>query len=155
MWYCRDEIQLRQALFFSAASIAGAFSGLLAFAIGKMDGVGGLEGWRWIFILEGLATVIAAIAAIFLLFDFPETASFLTDEERQFILLRLRLQGQTKLASDEEARHGTLAVEAAAYEESFSWTYVRQALVDWQIWVSIILYWGVSCIAIAIAIALR
>ena len=44
--YCRHEGQLRQALFFSAASIAGAFSGLLAFGIGKMDGVAGLEGWR-------------------------------------------------------------------------------------------------------------
>lgn len=33
MWYCRHEAQLRQALFFSAASVAGAFSGLLAFAI--------------------------------------------------------------------------------------------------------------------------
>jgi hypothetical protein len=44
MWYCRHEIQLRTALFFSAASIAGAFSGLLAFAIAKMDGVGGYEG---------------------------------------------------------------------------------------------------------------
>ena len=33
MWYCRDEAQFRQALFFSAASVAGAFSGLLAFAI--------------------------------------------------------------------------------------------------------------------------
>lgn len=44
-------------MFFSAASIAGAFSGLLAFAIAKMDGIGNLEGWRWIFILEGLATV--------------------------------------------------------------------------------------------------
>ena len=38
MWYCRHEIQLRQALFFSAASIAGAFSGLLAYGIAKMDG---------------------------------------------------------------------------------------------------------------------
>jgi MFS family permease len=47
MWYVREEGQLRQALFFSAASIAGAFSGLLAFAIAKMNGVGGLEGWRW------------------------------------------------------------------------------------------------------------
>jgi hypothetical protein len=54
MWYCREEIQLRQTLFFSAASIAGAFSGLLAFAIAHMDGVGGLEGWRWIFIPEML-----------------------------------------------------------------------------------------------------
>lgn len=52
-WYKRDEIQLRQAMFFSAASVAGAFSGLLAFAIGKMDGVAGLHGWQWIFILEG------------------------------------------------------------------------------------------------------
>lgn len=51
MWYCRHEAQFRQALFFSAASVAGAFSGLLAFGIAHMDGVGGLEGWRWIFIL--------------------------------------------------------------------------------------------------------
>jgi MFS family permease len=47
MWYCRHEGQLRQALFFSASSVAGAFSRLLAFAIAKIDGVGGLEGWRW------------------------------------------------------------------------------------------------------------
>jgi MFS family permease len=52
-WYRREEIQLRQAMFFSAASVAGAFSGLLAFAIGKMDQVAGLHGWQWIFILEG------------------------------------------------------------------------------------------------------
>ena len=50
MWYSRKEGQLRQALFFSAASIAGAFSGLLAFAIAKMNGVGGLEGWRWMYV---------------------------------------------------------------------------------------------------------
>lgn len=52
-WYKREEMQLRQALFFSAASVAGAFSGLLAFAIGKMSGIAGLHGWQWIFILEG------------------------------------------------------------------------------------------------------
>ncbi|VBB78581.1 Putative Permease of the major facilitator superfamily [Podospora comata] len=56
-WYKREEMQLRQAMFFSAASIAGAFSGLLAFAIGKMDGVGGLHGWQWIFILEARGTI--------------------------------------------------------------------------------------------------
>jgi hypothetical protein len=42
--------------------MAGAFSGLLAYAIVKMDGVGGLEGWRWIFILEGLLTVAVAVS---------------------------------------------------------------------------------------------
>lgn len=47
MWYCRYEVQVRQALFFSAASVAGAFSGLLAYGISFMDGVAGLAGWRW------------------------------------------------------------------------------------------------------------
>jgi len=47
MWYCRYEVQVRQAIFFSAASVAGAFSGLLAYGISFMDGVGGLEGWRY------------------------------------------------------------------------------------------------------------
>ncbi len=47
MWYSCKEEHLRRALFFRAASIAGAFSSLLAFAIAKMNVVGGLEGWRW------------------------------------------------------------------------------------------------------------
>ncbi|KAI9047020.1 hypothetical protein LZ554_009094 [Drepanopeziza brunnea f. sp. 'monogermtubi'] len=51
MWYKRTEVHYRVALFFSAASLAGAFGGILAFGIAKMDDVGGYEGWRWIFIL--------------------------------------------------------------------------------------------------------
>jgi MFS family permease len=43
-WYVREELAFRQGLFFSAASIAGSFSGLLAFAIAKMDGVGNRAG---------------------------------------------------------------------------------------------------------------
>jgi hypothetical protein len=39
MWYCRYEVQVRQAYFFSAASVAGAFSGLLAYGISYMEGV--------------------------------------------------------------------------------------------------------------------
>jgi hypothetical protein len=46
-WYRRHELQSRIAIFFSAGSMAGAFSGLLAYAIQKMDGAGGLAGWRW------------------------------------------------------------------------------------------------------------
>lgn len=46
------------AIFFSAATAAGAFGGLLARGIVEMDGVGGKPGWAWIFILEGLATLV-------------------------------------------------------------------------------------------------
>ena len=56
-WYKRTETGFRIALFFSAATIAGAFGGLLARAIMFMDGVSGLPSWRWIFILEGILTV--------------------------------------------------------------------------------------------------
>ena len=51
MWYKRTESHYRVALFFSAASLAGAFGGILAYGIGFMNGVGGQRGWRWIFIL--------------------------------------------------------------------------------------------------------
>ncbi|WDK21992.1 major facilitator superfamily transporter [Colletotrichum graminicola] len=126
MWYCRHEIQLRQALFFSAASIAGAFSGLLAFAIAKMEGIGGLEGWRWLFVLEGILTVLVAVGAFFTLHDFPETAKFLTEEERAFVVHRLKYQGQVQA-------------------DEFKWRYVWDAFKDWQIWVNIFVYWGVVC----------
>ena len=45
------------AIFFSAATGAGAFGGLLARGIVEMDGVGGKQGWAWIFLLEGLVTL--------------------------------------------------------------------------------------------------
>lgn len=48
MWYRRHEAQKRYSFFFSSTTLAGAFGGLLASAIGKMDGVRGYRGWRWI-----------------------------------------------------------------------------------------------------------
>ena len=73
-WYPRYQQGLRISLFYSAATLAGAFGGLLAFAINLMAGTGGKGGWAWIFILEGLATVLVGIAAFWLVYDFPETA---------------------------------------------------------------------------------
>ncbi|KAL5362166.1 MFS general substrate transporter [Aspergillus floccosus] len=132
MWYCRHEALMRQALFFSAASVAGAFSGLLAFGIAKMDGVGGYAGWRWIFILEGIATVLVAVAAHFVIQDYPDTAKFLTEEERSWVLHRLRTQysdGQTVYSENER----------------FKWKYVRDALTDWQVYLAIIVWYGIVC----------
>ena len=131
MWYCRSEAQLRQAMFYSGASVAGAFSGLLAYAIVKMDGTGGLSGWRWIFILEGILTVVVGIASFFLLYDFPETATFLTPEEREWVVYRLKYQGSKD--------SGRLIAE----EEGFRWKYVLDALGDWQLYAGLFMYWGI------------
>lgn len=50
-WYARYEVQSRMVFFYAAVSLAGAFSGILAYAIQKMDGIGGLAGWRWYIVL--------------------------------------------------------------------------------------------------------
>jgi len=89
MWYKRTEAQRRYSFFFSSTTLAGAFGGLLAAAIGKMNGVGGYLGWRWVFILEGLLTVVVSCVFFFLLPDFPEQAKWLKPEERAYIKARL------------------------------------------------------------------
>ena len=53
MWYPRAEAQKRFTFFYSSIQLAGAFAGLLASAIGLLDGSRGYSGWRWIFIIEG------------------------------------------------------------------------------------------------------
>ncbi|KAF8269706.1 MFS general substrate transporter [Lactarius quietus] len=93
-WYKRSEFGIRLAIFFSAVSVSGAFGGLLAAAISDMDGVGGKPGWAWIFILEGLTTVVAGVASFFIIQDFPDTARFLSEAERAMVIRRLQDDGQ-------------------------------------------------------------
>lgn len=73
MWYKRHEVGFRMALFFSAATAAGAFGGLLARGISELEGYGHYAGWRWIFILEGLLTLCVAGCAYWCIHDSPAT----------------------------------------------------------------------------------
>lgn len=101
MWYKRSEAQKRFSFFFSSTTLAGAFGGLLAYGLGKMDGIRGYSGWRWVFIIEGILTCVVAIGCFFVVPDFPEDAKWLTEEEREFL--------RDKLAKDT----GTAAVDAS------------------------------------------
>ena len=62
LFYTKQEIALRVGYLFVSAATAGSVGGLLAYAIGFMDGIGGQLGWRWIMIIEGLPTFILGIA---------------------------------------------------------------------------------------------
>ena len=86
-------------------------------------------------ILEGILTVIVAVIAYFTLFDFPETASFLTEEERAFVVYRLKYQN-----FKEEVDGGV----RVAQDDSFQWKFVKSAFLDWQIWLNVLVYWGMS-----------
>jgi len=125
-WYKRRELSWRVSILFSAAALAGAFGGILAFAIGKMKGLGGQEGWRWIFYIEGIATVIVGCLAFFLLYDFPsDRPKFLTEEECDRTISRLQSDA------------------GAGASEHFSWKQVRAAFTDWKIYVFCLCYIGI------------
>ncbi|KAH7882598.1 MFS general substrate transporter [Phlebopus sp. FC_14] len=114
-WYPRYKYQFHLALFSGASAAAGAFSGLLAFAIDFMNGDGGLEGWSWIFILEGIATVVIGGIAFLVMVDYPSTAKFLSPEERAYVIQKQRC-------------------DAAVNQEDHMAQQVWAAFTDWQVW---------------------
>jgi len=83
-----------------------------------MDGVGGKPAWAWIFILEGLATVIAGAVSFWIIEDFPDTAKFLTEAERTLVIRRLQEDDQFSAAG-----------------EKLKAKYIWKSLCDWKTWV--------------------
>ncbi|CCX11561.1 major facilitator superfamily domain-containing protein [Pyronema domesticum] len=89
-WYTRKELGFRTAILYSGSLISGAFSGLIT--AGITDGMNGLKGllaWRWLFIVEGAATVVIAVTAYWVLPDFPKSTKWLTTQERDLAVWRL------------------------------------------------------------------
>lgn len=129
IWYLRYEVQRRMAVFYIAASLSGAFSGLLAFAIEKMNGIRGMGGWQWIFILEGLVPIAISFVIWKVLPDSPETASFLEKHEKEFIINRLAL----------ETGSGHGRVTNADRIRPF---HVLEAFKEWKIYIAIVMFWG-------------
>ncbi|KAB2111439.1 hypothetical protein AG0111_0g997 [Alternaria gaisen] len=114
LWYRRHECGSRIAIFFSAATAAGAFGGLLARGIMEMDGIAGLNGWAWIFILEGILTVIVAGISYKYLHDYPDTAKFLTEKEKTEVIRRLK-------------------DDSTALSNEFRTQFIKNAFTDWRI----------------------
>lgn len=122
MWYTRKELALRTALLYSGSTIAGAFSGLIgAGIIGGMDGTLRLRAWRWLFIIEGAATVVIALCVIPVLPDFPNGTKWLSVEEKKLAIWRL----------EEEMERD---VEDASGPQGF-WTGLHLAIKDKRTWI--------------------
>lgn len=88
MVYKREEMAKRVAYLFSCSALSGAFGGLLAYGILKMDGVADVAGWRWVYIIEGIFSVVVALVVWFGLPTDPGTAWFLNEEERSMMRCR-------------------------------------------------------------------
>ncbi|KAF7301656.1 MFS transporter [Mycena indigotica] len=133
-------------------------SSLLATAILNMDGKANLAGWRWIFLLEGLATFVSSLICLYFLPSSLASAKFLTEEERDFALRRFHATTspatQTRDSPDialEKGDKGSITENINAQspaeithftEEHFELREVIRGLTDFQAWVTAIAYLG-------------
>ena len=117
-WYQPREQALRISYLFVSAALSGSFGGLFAYALLKMDGVGGQEGWRWLFIIEGCLSVLVAIIAHFTLADDFEHARFLNEEDKALMRIRAEINARY---------NGT---------PEFNWADVKRAVLDPKLYLS-------------------
>lgn len=118
MFYTRKELASRMAIFYTGNMLASSFSGLIAAGVFEaLDGVKGLAGWRWLFIIQGAASLAVAIPAFWMLPDAPLKTIWLSDEQRQLA-------------------HNRIAIDTTAREEGevSVWKGLRQACSDWRTW---------------------
>lgn len=115
-WYPRKQMAVRNSCFFIFAGLIGSATTPLGYAFSLMHGRGGYSGWAWIFIMYGIITVVVGLFGYVFIVDFPDRATFLTEEQRQMILTRIQRD-----RSDAKPDPVTLAK-------------VGSHLCDWKIW---------------------
>ncbi|KAM5347813.1 hypothetical protein ACJ41O_007637 [Fusarium nematophilum] len=121
-FYTRKELATRISILYSGNILASAFAGLIAAGVFEgLDGVGGLKGWRWLFILQGAVTLVLAVVACYTLPDEPLTTRWLTPAQRQ-------------LAHDRVARD-----TVGQKMDGNPWSGFREAMADRKVWVFIFL----------------
>ncbi|KNA98233.1 hypothetical protein FOXG_02631 [Fusarium oxysporum f. sp. lycopersici 4287] len=88
-WYRRSELTFRLSFVIISASLAGAFGGLLASAILRLQSFGSLHSWRMIFAIEGTVTCAVGVISFFTLTDRVETATWLSPEQKKLANARI------------------------------------------------------------------
>lgn len=96
-WYRSDEVFKRAGVWYVSSNAGAMFSGYFQAAAHKgLNGVGGMSGWRWLFIIDGCISITIAFAGFFLFPGVPTTQSkvwWLTDDERKLAIARMQSQG--------------------------------------------------------------
>ncbi|KAH0489160.1 hypothetical protein TgHK011_009604 [Trichoderma gracile] len=125
-WYRHDERSVRVAFILASATLAGAFGGAIAYGIGHMNQVHGLAGWRWLFILEGIPSCLSAFLVLFFLPDYPESATWLSEPEKDLAVQRLFHEG------------------SKGHHPSMTWQDAKATLTDWRLYAHYAIYFAVS-----------
>lgn len=126
MWYDKKSLAARNSLLFAGSLISSAFSGLLAAGILEMDGLGGIAGWRWLFIFEGGITVLTVPFAYFVLPDKPTNTKFLNQMEKDIIQWKVKKDLGDVDDSDAEAQVTTWQGFKLAVKDEKMWMVTGQ-----------------------------
>jgi ACS family tartrate transporter-like MFS transporter len=118
-WYPARERARAYAWFLTAIPVSGIVGGPLSGSLLGLDGRLGLQGWQWLFLMEGLPTVLVGMLVLVLLPDRPSDARWLEPAEKVWLEGRL------------EAERGAVAEHGAD---------LRRALVSLRIWLLAIVY---------------
>lgn len=94
------------AFFMAAAPISTALGSPLSAALLEMDGLMGLRGWQWMFILEALPALLLGVVVFFYMTDKPEQATWLKADERAWLVKEMKAEA---LAKSADSQHGGLA----------------------------------------------
>ena len=84
-WFPSHERARAVAKFMTATSLAGVVGGPLSSALLKLNGVAGLSGWQWLFLFEGVPTILVGFSVLFVLKDGPDAADWLKPEEKMWL----------------------------------------------------------------------
>lgn len=129
-WYKRTEQSKRFGVYISAAILSGAFGGLIAAGIvDNLEGVHGIRGWRWLFIVEGAATIGFAIISLFVLPDFPATSRRLSEREKHIAVARLATENVTAVTADGE-KMGDWEAVLISIKDLRTWAFVVGYMVS-------------------------
>ncbi|VVT52991.1 uncharacterized protein SAPINGB_P003349 [Magnusiomyces paraingens] len=157
IWYKKNELQFRQALLTGLAVSANAFGGLLSWTILMMTGVGGLEGWRWVFIIEGSLSVVVGGFGYMIMCNYPDTSDLLSYSEKKIMNKRvLAAEGwnMEEFEDNEDDEYEGEESEIMQLFKRYKWNGLEGSLIDWQVWFHTMIYIAISVAKYSINILL-
>jgi ACS family tartrate transporter-like MFS transporter len=102
-WFPQRRRAAVTSLFMAAAPISVIFGSPVSGALLSMDGIGGLKGWQWMFILEAVPAIILGIVVLFYMTDRPEKAKWLADDERAWLIDAMESERTSRAGSSQHS----------------------------------------------------
>ncbi len=133
-WYTRKQRAKMIAAFMSANPISGVLAGPISgWIIASTTGMGNLRAWQWLFIMEGIPSIVAGLVTTFFLVDYPGKAKWLSQDEKTLLLTRLEEEEESKRLEG-ESRHRLVDAFKSGKVWLLSLVYFGMVMGNYGLW---------------------